>query len=71
MYMDHVRYSSNCGCRACLPLITTAGERAAWRFLDFFTATFRNPNTREAYLRAVIRFFAWCEGRRLPNYPVR
>jgi integrase/recombinase XerD len=43
------------------PLITAAGERAAWRFVDFFTATIRNPNTREAYLRAVTRFLTWCE----------
>jgi integrase/recombinase XerD len=46
-------------------LITTAGERTAWRFVEFFTATIRNPNTREAYARAVGRFLAWCEGRGL------
>jgi site-specific recombinase XerD len=44
-------------------LVAAASERTAWRFLDFFTATIRNPNTREAYLRAVSRFLAWCEGR--------
>jgi hypothetical protein len=44
-------------------MITNAGERAAWCFLDFFTATLCNPNTHEAYLGAVNRFFAWCEGR--------
>jgi len=44
-------------------LVATAGEKTAWRFVDFFTATLRNPNTREAYLRAVSRFLAWCEGR--------
>jgi hypothetical protein len=43
--------------------MTTAGERTAWRFVEFFTATIRNPNTREAYARAVGRFLAWCEGR--------
>jgi site-specific recombinase XerC len=43
-------------------LITTAGERTAWRFVEFFTATIRNPHTREAYARAVGRFLAWCEG---------
>jgi integrase/recombinase XerD len=43
-------------------LIADAGERTAWRFVEFFTATLRNPNTREAYARAVGRFLAWCEG---------
>jgi hypothetical protein len=26
-------------------LIERAGERTAWRFVEFFTATLRNPNT--------------------------
>jgi len=46
-------------------LIAAGGERTAWRFVEFFTATIRNPNTREAYARAVGRFLAWCEGRGL------
>jgi integrase/recombinase XerD len=46
-------------------LIAAAGERTAWRFVEFFTATIRNPHTREAYARAVGRFLAWCEGRGL------
>jgi len=46
-------------------LVTTAGERTAWRFVEFFTATIRNPNTREGYARAVGRFLACCEGRGL------
>jgi integrase/recombinase XerD len=46
-------------------LITAAGERTAWRFVEFFTATIRNPHTREAYARAVGRFLAWCERRGL------
>jgi site-specific recombinase XerD len=47
--------------------IAAAGEQAAWRFIDFFTANIRNPNTRRAYLRACHQFFAWCDerGRRL------
>ena len=48
-------------------LIAAAGERTAWRFVEFFTATIRNPNTREAYARAVGRFLAWCEGRGLKD----
>ena len=42
-------------------LITGAGERAAWPFLEFFTGNIRNKNTRMAYLHAVGKFFAWCE----------
>ena len=42
-------------------VIAGAGERATRRFLEFFAATIRNPNTRAAYYRAVVRFFAWCE----------
>jgi site-specific recombinase XerD len=44
-------------------LITDAGDKTAWRFVEFFTATIRNPNTRAAYARAVSRFLAWCESR--------
>jgi len=46
-------------------LFAAAGERTAWRFVEFFTATIRNPHTREAYARAVGRFLAWYEGRGL------
>ncbi len=33
-------------------LIADAGEHATWRYIDFFTANIRNPNTRRAYTRA-------------------
>ena len=33
-------------------LIADAGEPAAWRYIEFFTANIRNPNTRRAYARA-------------------
>ena len=46
-----------------LPPIVTADEPTAWRFVDFFAVTIRNPNTREAYYRAVCRFMDWCESR--------
>jgi integrase/recombinase XerD len=46
-------------------LIADAGERAGKRFVEFFTANIRNPNTREAYARAVARFLAWCDDRRI------
>lgn len=45
--------------------IADVGDGAARRFLEFFTANIRNPNTRQAYLRAVVQFFAWLEQRGL------
>lgn len=46
-------------------LIADAGDRARWRFIEFFTANIRSPNTRRAYARAVSDFFRWCETRRV------
>lgn len=40
--------------------IAVAGEHAIRRFVEFFTATIRNPNTRHAYARAASQFLAWC-----------
>lgn len=42
-------------------IVAAAGERAGKRFLEFFAATIRNPNTRRAYAKAVGDFLAWCE----------
>ena len=42
-------------------LIIEAGKPTAKRFIEFFTANIRNPNTRDAYGRAVRDFFAWCD----------
>lgn len=42
-------------------LITSAGDQAQMRFLEFFTANIRNPNTRRAYARAASDFLAWCQ----------
>ena len=41
--------------------IAAAGEKAARRFIEYFTAEIANPNTRAAYARAVLRFLEWCE----------
>jgi hypothetical protein len=49
-------------------IIADAGERAAKRFLEFFTATIRNPHTRKAYARATGDFFAWCHGIAPPGW---
>jgi integrase/recombinase XerD len=44
-------------------LIATAGEKASWRFLEFFTVNIRNRNTRAAYGQAAGAFLSWCEVR--------
>lgn len=46
-------------------LIKRAGSQATKRFYEFFTANIRNRNTREAYHRAIVDFFAWSEARGL------
>jgi hypothetical protein len=46
-------------------LIADAGEHASLRFLDFFTANIRNPNTRAAYAVAVRAFFAWLDSKKV------
>lgn len=45
-------------------IIAAGGNRAVWRFLEFFTANIRNPNTRRAYGRGVWDFLRWCEAHR-------
>jgi site-specific recombinase XerD len=45
--------------------ISAAGERASFRFIEFFTANIRNANTRVSYGRAVREFCEWCEDRGL------
>ena len=42
-------------------LIAAAGDRASYRFLEFFAGQIRNANSRRAYLRATGRFLAWLE----------
>lgn len=42
-------------------VIARAGQKAKRRFLEFFTATIRNKNTRTAYYRACVDFLAWCD----------
>ncbi len=42
-------------------IVIAAGKKAGLRFLEFFTANIRNPNTRRAYHRACLDFFRWCE----------
>jgi integrase/recombinase XerD len=46
-------------------IIAEAGDNAARRFIEFFTATIRNKNTRRAYAKAVADFLAYCQHRHL------
>ena len=47
-----------------LPIaIQKSGPQGIRRFLEFFTVTIRNKNTRLAYAQAVSQFFNWCEAR--------
>ena len=46
-------------------LFVDAGEKSWRRVLEFFAARIRNPNTREAYARAVALFADWCAVHRL------
>src|SRR5260221_3622455 len=43
--------------------IVRGGERARWRFVEFFTSNIRNKNTRAAYAQAIGQFFVWSERR--------
>jgi integrase/recombinase XerD len=45
--------------------IIAHGERASRRFIEFFTASIRNRNTRTSYARAVKQFFGWCDDHHL------
>jgi site-specific recombinase XerC len=42
-------------------LVAADGERASYRFFEFFTANIRNPHTRRAYARAAVEFFDWLQ----------
>jgi integrase/recombinase XerD len=50
-------------------IVAQLGPKAADRFIEFFTANIRNPNTRRAYAQAVGQFLRWGEryGLKLPD----
>lgn len=50
-----------------LPALFLTSPRAAKGFIDFFTATIRNRNTRRAYFKAASRFSEWCKARGLDD----
>ena len=37
-------------------IVAALGDQASWRYVEFFAANIRNPNTRRAYARACSRF---------------
>ncbi len=51
-------------------LVCAAGERATYRFVEFFTAQIRNPNTRRAYHTDISQFFLWCHSQNLQLHQI-
>ena len=51
-------------------IIADVGDHASKRFLEFFTANIRNPNTRAAYKQAVSQFLSWCLGHELSFHDI-
>ena len=52
-------------------VIADQGEKAAERFFTFFTDTIPNKNTRAAYYRNTMRFFAWTHAKRLSLHAIK
>jgi|ETNmetMinimDraft_28_1059901.scaffolds.fasta_scaffold10394_2 integrase/recombinase XerC len=48
-------------------IVAAAGDRAAERFLEFFTSNIRNVHTRRAYSRAIAGFLSWCDRAGVPS----
>ncbi|WP_245436893.1 MULTISPECIES: site-specific integrase [Rhizobium] len=44
-----------------LPAIVALDDLGSRRFLEFFTAQIRNPNTRRSYAKAAVELLRWCE----------
>jgi len=51
--------------------IRRTGEKAAYAFLEFFTARIRNQKTRKAYYRNALHFFRWADERSLTLESIR
>src|SRR6202162_757659 len=52
-------------------LIAAVGPEVTETYIDFFTSTIRNRNTRAAYARACWQFFDWCAAHDLELTTVR
>jgi hypothetical protein len=50
---------------------SAAGPEVTETYIDFFTSTIRNRNTRAAYARACWQFFEWCAAHSLVLTTVR
>lgn len=50
--------------------VHNSGRDGIRRFIEFFTVTIRNRNTRGAYGIAIAQFFSWCESRGLISLDV-
>ena len=49
---------------ALLPsLVTAAGEKASYKFVEFFAEYMNSENMRKTYTRAAHRFLGWCDER--------
>ncbi len=49
------------------PVVAHCGPGVFQRYLEFFCAHLRNPNTRAAYATAVRDFFGWCGANRITS----
>jgi len=49
--------------------LVQSNARTRLRFLEFFTAQIRSPNTRKAYARAAGDFLTWCADRGVTALP--
>ena len=48
-------------------VVAASGERASYRFFEYFTAQIRNPHTRRAYTRVAQELFAWLKAHGEPS----
>ena len=48
-----------------VPRLVAPNPQTAKRFIEYFAANIRNPNTRRAYVRAILEFSSWCEAQNL------
>ena len=61
MGQELVIYSGPPGGEMVPQAVSTMGQKAALRFIEFFTVNIRNTNTRRAYYGAAAGFLDWCQ----------
>lgn len=47
--------------RFCPSIVREAGEKASYRFVEFFISEIKNKHTRRAYIRTLQEFFTWVD----------